>query len=264
MICIPLELSLVAVFGLIGYVPFIDTNHINLLPGISISCGGIIAVFAFFRDRDYQLADRQRKSDEIYLQVANDAFDEVFNLLKNRNNDRMTWIRAARLLLQAKSLKSKLLTEDIKSAFSISEELLQGELYRVLSYRESENKNPPSLPPQFFYGIEDWETKNSLDEAALKADAKPVFSLITLDQNMPNLQQKALDRRSVIAVFDFLKLPNDYGVPFKEIKDWSDNWEDSDDIFQGAKRFVAHKKKYFVVKGKLIEKKADQESRSDS
>jgi len=253
-ICISLLLSLLAVFGLIECVPFIDKSNLGLLPGISISCGGMIAVLAFFRDRSHQSADRQRKSDEVYLKIANDAFNEVYNLLKDRNNDRIIWVRASRLLLKATSLKNKLITDDVKSSFTISEEQLRGELYRVLSYKKSGKKNPQPLPPQFFYGIEDWDSEKSLDNAALKSGSNMVVSRVTIDENIPDPSQKTLAIRSVIAIFDFLKFPEDYDDPLEAVQEWNDNWEDSNGIVQGAKRFVHHTKRYFVINGKLVDK----------
>jgi hypothetical protein len=256
-------LSLLAVFGLIECVPFIDKSNLSLLPGISISCGGMIAVLAFFRDRGHQSADRQRKSDEVYLKIANDAFNEVYNLLKDRNNDRIIWVRASRLLLKAISLKNKLITDDVKSAFSISEEQLRGELYRVLSYKKSEKKNPEPLPPQFFFGIEDWDSEKSLDNAALKSRSNMVVSRVIIDENIPDPSQKPLAIKSVIAIFDFLKFPEDYDDPLETVQDWNDNWEDSNGIFQGAKRFVHHTKRYFVINGKLFDKTANKSFKQD-
>tara|TARA_Y100000780_G_C13375719_1_gene298373 strand:- start:29 stop:421 length:393 start_codon:yes stop_codon:yes gene_type:complete len=122
-----------AVLGLISCLPFIDQNNLTLLPGISIGCGGMIAILAFVRDRHHQKNDRLRKSDEIYLNIARESFNEVYDLLKDKNNDRIIWVRASRLLLQAIALKNKIETNDIIQAFEVSEERLRTELYRTFS-----------------------------------------------------------------------------------------------------------------------------------
>lgn len=138
---VSLSLSFIAVVGQINHFPFIDKDKLFLLPGISISCGGMIAILAFFRDRHHQKEDQIRKSDEIYLSLARDSFNEVFSLLEDRNNDRIVWVRASRLLMQALDIKSKIGTQDIVEAFELAEERLRTELYRTLSVSTGKHGN---------------------------------------------------------------------------------------------------------------------------
>ena len=249
-----LSMSLMAVFGIIDYISIIDKNNLSLLPGISISSGGMIAILAFFRDRQNQKKDRVRKSDEIYLSIARQSFDEVFDLLKDRNNNRLIWVRASRLLLQALALKTKIETPDIIEAFQLAEEGLRTELYRTLRYTTKKHKNKQPLPPQFFYGIEDWETEKSLDEAAIKGGSKMVVSSVNIHENVPEASSGGLSIKTVITIYDFLKFPDDYNDPILNVQNWDDNWEDSHGISQGAKRFVSHANNNFVINGKIHKK----------
>lgn len=251
---ISLALSFVAVLGAIETIPFIDKNHLSLLPGISVGCGGMLAILVFFRDRQHQQSDRNRRSDEIYLSLARDSFDEVFDLLKDRNNDRVIWVRASRLLLQALDLRIKIKTPDIIEAFELAEERLRTELYRTLSISKGRHKSRHSLPPQFFYGIEDWETEKSMDAAAIKAASEMVVSSVTIDENLPEPSSGSLAVKSVIAIYDFLKFPDNYNDHLQKVKDWEDNWGDAYGIEQGAKRFVAHIKNNIVIGGKIHKK----------
>ena len=247
-----LGMSLLAVVGLIENIPFLDKDQLSLLPGISIGCGGMIAILAFFRDRKHQQADRVRKSDEIYLSLARDSFDEVFNLLKDKNNDRVVWVRAARLLLQTLQLKNKIATTDILEAFKLAEERLRTELYRTLSVSTGSHKNRQPLPPQFFYSIEDWETEKNLDNAAIKGGSKTVVSSVTIHENVPEPDSSGLAIQSVIAIYNFLKFPSDYDDPLETVEKWDNNWAYSHGIDQGAKRYVAHASENIVINGKLI------------
>ena len=251
---ISLSLSFMAVLGLISCLPFIDQNNLTLLPGISIGCGGLIAILAFVRDRQHQKNDSVRKSDEIYLSIARDSFNEVYDLLKDNNNDRIIWVRAARLLLQALDLKEKVKTKDIIEAFEVSEERLRAELYRTFSITVDGDKNKQALPPQFFYGITDWETEKDLDAAAIKGGSTMVCASVNIHENIPSPSSGGLSQSSVIAIFDFLEFPSNYDDPLTKVEVWEDCWADSHGIKQGAKRYVAHTKSNAVIGGKLHKK----------
>jgi hypothetical protein len=253
-VLISLSLSFLAVLGFISWLPFIDINQLTLLPGISIGCGGMIAILAFLRDRQHQSNDRTRKSDEIYLNIARESFDGVFDLLKDKNNDRIIWISAARLLLQSLELKTKIKIPDIIEAFEIAEERLRAELYRILSIAVENEKNKQPLPPQFFYGIDNWETEKNLDTAAIKGGSKTVCASVNIHENIPSPSSGGLAIQSVIAIYDFMEFPESYDDPLKKVKGWDDNWEDSYGMIQGAKRYVAHTKANPVIGGKLFKR----------
>lgn len=216
----------------------------------------MIAILAFFRDRKNQRSDRVRKSDEIYLSIARQSFDEVFDLLKDRNNNRLIWIRASRLLLYALEIKTKITTPDIIEAFQLAEERLRAELFRTLRYTTEGHKNKQPLPPQFFYGIEDWKTEESLDDAAVKGGSKMIVSSVNIHKNVPEPSSGGLSPRSIIAIYDFLEFPANYNDPLQKVQTWDDNWADSHGISQGAKRYVAHTERHLVINGKLHTRKS--------
>ncbi len=184
LITIAVATLITAISNLFGVIPesVIAQAKMVALPVIAISSGVLIASITYLRDKTYQATDRQRKSDEIYLNLARDSFDEVYELLKDKNNDRIVWIRASRLLLQTLALKIDIKTPDILKAFILAEDRLRTELYRSLSIKSSEHSNRQPLPPQFFYGTQDWETKSSIDEAAIKADNKIKAHQVVIDK----------------------------------------------------------------------------------
>lgn len=257
-LAISLILSLISVLGFIQHIPFIDVNNLHLLPGISISCGAIIATLAFFRDRQYQKKLDDRKSDELYLNIARDSFNEVYDLLKDQNNDSLIWIRASRLLLHTLNLKPKIKTNNIIEAFEVAEEKLRTELYRTLTITDEKHKIKQPLPPQFFYGISDWSTEKSLDEAAIKGGSKTVVSSVNIHQNIPESGATQLAAKTIIAIYDFLEFPHNYTDPLENIKAWDENWKSSCGVTQGAKRFLAHVNEHYVINGKLHKKEADK------
>ena len=125
-----------------------------------------------------------------------------------------------------------------------------------MRYTTKKHKNKQPLPPQFFYGIEDWETEKSLDEAAIKGESKMVVSSVNIHENIPEPSSGGLPPNSVIAIYDFLEFPTNYDDPLQNIQKWNGNWADSHGISQGAKRFIAHAEEHFVINGKLHTRKS--------
>ncbi len=245
-----------AIGVVLGFVPecVISQSKMSSLPAIAISSGVLIASITYFRDKASQAATHQRNSDELYLNLARESFDEVNDLLKDLNNDRVIWVRASRLLLKALAIKSKIQTPDVIEAFELAEERLRNELYRALSIKSGIFSSRQALPPQFFYGIADWESEESLDEAAKKSSNKIKAYQVEIDKNLPEPEMAPLSEKTVIAIYDFMEFPSDYDDPLSSVEEWTDNWVDSHGVEQGAKRYIAHKKSHFTVDGNLHKK----------
>ena len=250
-----LGISLASVVGLNCYLPFIDSEYINLLPGISIASRALIAVLAFNRDKKYQSSESIRKTDETYLALARESFQEVVNLLKDQNNDRVSWIRAARMLLQTLEFRDKIQTIDIKNAYELVEESTRNELYTILTIQQEDGARREALPPQFFYGIDDWETEESLDEAAKKGGSNIVVSSVSIDKNTKEPSSRLLSKHSVIAIYNFLEYPKNYDDPLDkvdQIESWGESWSTTHGIDQGARRYVSHASKNLAIDGNLV------------
>mgnify|MGYP001031846022 CR=1 FL=1 len=232
----------------------------SLLPAIAISAGVLVAIFTFARERGKQKAERERHVSEVILSQAKDGFETVINLLTDQNNNRVTWVRAARTLLKSANLKSKITTEEYILAYDLEEERVRNELYTILSVRDDVTGERTPLPPQFFYGIDDWKTCKSLDDAAIKSNSGAVAYSVTLDEVPPQPFLKPLSVNSVIAIFDFMEYPKTYQEPLGEVTGWDENWGDSHGIEQGARRYVEHTKQKYAVAGKLHERKDDSHS----
>ena len=233
------------------------SQRLSLLPAIAISAGVLVAILTFARERKKQELERQRHMSEVFLERVKDGFKTVIDLLADQNNNRATWVRAARTLLKSVELKTQISSEEYKVAYELEEERARNELYTILSLVDKQTGERVPLPPQFFYGIDDWRTCNSLDDAAIKASSGAVVYSVTIDEVPPQAYLKPLSPKSVIGIFDFVEYPKTYNDPLKSIVDWDDNWEDSHGTDQGARRYIAHTKQKMAVGGKLydIEKK---------
>ncbi|MCC2617353.1 hypothetical protein LJ739_13965 [Aestuariibacter halophilus] len=133
----------------------------------------------------------------------------------------------------------------------MAEERLRTELYRALSVKADNYCNRQPLPPQFFYGIEAWETEESLDEVAIISSNKIEAHCVVIGKNLPEPELRHLSQKSVIAIYNFLKFSENYDDPLPKVVDWEGDWQDSHGTEQGAKRFFAHKNCHYVVDGIL-------------
>lgn len=238
-------------------------QRLSLLPATAVSAGVLVAILTFARERKKQELERQRHVSEVFLDRVKDGFKTVIDLLSDQNNNRVTWVRAARTLLKSLELKTQISSDEYKIACELEEERARNELYTILSLadKKSSRERTP-LPPQFFYGIDDWRTCTSLDTAAIKAASGAVVYSVTIDDIPPQDHLKHLAPKSVIAIFDFVEYPKTYNDPLKSVSDWDDNWEISYGIDQGARRYVAHTKQKVVIGGELhdLEKERAQQA----
>lgn len=238
---------------------FNDPARFSLLPGIAVGAGVLIAALAFVREHRKTSAERARHASEVFLARATDGFRTVIELLADQNNDRMLWIRASRTLLQALRLKEEITSKEYQLAYKLEEERARNDLYIALTSRDEKTGARRPLPPQFFYGIEDWSTTKTLDDAALKAAPDVKAYSVTIDSIPPQQSLRPLAVQSVVAIYEFLKYPEDYDDPLDDVKEWDEDWDRSHDIDQGARRYVAHTKQKFAIGGKLHEKPKVQE-----
>lgn len=231
-----------------------DGQRFVLLPGIAVSAGVLIAALTFIRERAKTETERQRHVSEVLLGQASEGFKTVIELLSDLNNSRVTWLRAARTLLRAQKLGRQITSEEYKVAYRLQEERARNDLYKILTLPDEKTKGRQPLPPQFFYGIDDWRTCSTLDDAAILASDSAVAYSVTINSVPPRPNLRPLASRSVVAIFEFIEYPKDYDDPLDEVVDWDENWDRSLDVDQGARRYVAHTKLKMAVGGKLFDK----------
>ena len=231
----------------------------QLLPSVAVSLGVLIAAFAYVREHLKKKEDMQRNTSAILFNQAEKGFDEVLKLLQEKPNDRIIWIRAARALLKAEALGAEIKSPEFCKAFTLLTERIRNDLYLLLTEADPKTGARKSLPPQYFYGIDDWKNVPSLDEAAIKASNRFEVYSVTIDNIPPEVGFKPLSEHSIIAIYNFIEYPSDYHDPLKSIKGWDSNWEDSNGAFAGPSRYIAHRKKKHAVDGKLYEREQKED-----
>ena len=248
-----LIVSLTGSYILIGNVDLELSKRLALLPSVAISAGVLVAILTFSREKNKQETERQRHESKVFLERASHGFSAAIDLLSDQNNNRVTWIRASRTLLKAVELKNQITTPEYQLAYELEEEQARNELYIILSIEDQVTGERKSLPPQFFYGISDWASCKTLDEAAVKASNNIEAYSVTIDEVPPQPSLKPIARRSITAIFDFIEYPENYADPLDSVEDWDENWDSSYGINQGARRYVSHTKQKYAVGGKLHE-----------
>jgi hypothetical protein len=239
--------------------PFIDSNRADLLPGLLIGLGILLALLTFARDTHNQATERQRRSDEIAFEAARDAFQQAALQIGDRNNDRIIWIGAARLLLKAQELAEGIKTRSIREAVRLEVANAKLRLQRALSVTDPETGKVQCLPPAFFTGLDSWdrvgEGEQELKRAFAETDSGFVAGWMGLNKMIEEPQLRQLTPASVVAVFDFLLSATwQDDDPLKKVELWDTSPYDAHPgIDQGARHYVYAKKRYFVIEGKVQE-----------
>jgi hypothetical protein len=260
LITIALTTLLIAIGNVFGLIPacLIAQSKMATLPAIAISSGVLIASITYLRDKASQVTEGKRKIDEINLMLAKEGFDETYELLKDQNNNRATWVRAARILYSSIELKNEISLPQYIKAFSHAEERLRNQLYRLLQ-TEPDDPNlsdKVSLPAQFFYGADNWRDSDlSLDAAAIGASSPITAHSVKIDKVTPEPKSRGLSTSSVVAIYNFMKYPENYSDPLSKIDLWSGHFHDGWGIEQGPRRYIYHKQNRYVHEGEVHDRK---------
>lgn len=201
---------------------------------------------------------RKETASRLLLEQASKGFEEVINLLRDQNNNRQVWVRAARTLLKTKNLKKRILLQEYVEGFEAVEERVRNELYANLTILDEKTGERSSLPPQFFYGINNWREIEKLDDAAILSKGNAVVSDVTIDNVLPIPRDQSLAKESVVAIYNFLKYPNNYIDPLKSVNLWDDNWEMAWGESDGARKYVAHRTLGYAINGKWFKYNRDK------
>ena len=150
----------------------ISNDSLKYLSSFVVSCGVLVALLTYVREKDRLRKDLEERRSRFFFEQAKTGLEEVYDLLKDQNNDRRTWIRAARDLLHSISLSKQIRVPEYEEAYRLLEEKIRHKLIVVLSVHDKETGVWSALPPQFFYGLKDLQPRRLLDEAAILASQR--------------------------------------------------------------------------------------------
>lgn len=228
------------------------------LPSLVASAAALVALSTFRRERAKWEHEREKHQSEFFFRQAAAGLDEALGLLRDQNNDRVIWVRAARSLLQAQELSKAIHLPEFQSAYRLHEQRVRNDLYLALTVRDAETGQRNALPPQFFYGVRDWGSRRPLDEVAKEVSLPSEAYEVTLDNLPPQPHLQPLSRKTVVAIYDFLNYPDNYDDPLQRVAEWTDDWTESHGEKMGAARYIAHSNKKMAIGGQLYDRETSK------
>jgi len=237
------------------------SDKLKFLSSVVVSIAVFTALLTYLREKAKLQNEIKEKRSKIFLELAKEGLEGAYDMLKDQNNNRTTWLRASRDILHALNLAKEIKTPQYLEAYRLFEEKIRHKLYLALMVLDEKTGERQSLPPQFFYGVSDWKEEKSLDEVAKETSPQIKVGSVSIDHNFEESHSTPLSEKSVVAIYDFLEYPQDYDDPLKKVKVWDEGWEHSSGVCQGAKRFVSHVTSHHAFNGKLYAKDKDNSSK---
>ena len=180
--------------------------------------------------QSYQSAQENRS--RFYLDAFREGIAEAHKLLEDGNQDRVTWITAARILSHCRGFEKGIFLEEHKNILEVIKNQYRRKFSYVLGF------DNPMISSSFFYGA---PSRMPLDQAAISGRAKG--KLVYLDES------------SVKVVWSFAKFPKNY-PDILEVQRFTEDdicrmyW-----IFPDLCEWVIHTCEWTVVGGKLMKLK---------
>jgi len=249
-------LTIVLLIALITSILFTFKDPSKYLPPLIFSTAAFIAMLTYWREHNKTIEENNQSSSELFLKLASDGLTTVYELLKDKNNNNIIWIRAARTLLESQKLSEEIKSEKFLRAYRIHEEKVRNDLYLKL---RTDTDNPQPLPPQFFFGTKDWKSGKDLDELAKETSQKFPSYNIDINSVPPEPPLDPISEKSVCAIYDFLEYPDPEDYLKKDLLQKVELWKEGYDHIigphSGAARYIYHRKTWHAVNGELFKRK---------
>ena len=210
----------------------------EVIAQIATAVAVLIATFVFFWQIWVNSKERKYSKSEFCLQSALEGFKEAYDLLSNHNNDRVTWVAAARTLKRANTI-----SEDVSNRSHLAFLNIQKDKYRrlfsdVLGYRGSQRT------AAFFYGADNSVT--DLDEAAKQSTGTEYSD-----------QLLAIPEKVLCVILKFSRFPDDYEDPLLAIPDTATDLLEDDMMeynWPALADYLKHRREHISGLGKLYKR----------
>lgn len=137
----------------------------------------------------------KREESQFFLETSLKEIKNVYDLLKDKNNNRSTWILAARVLKNALAISKKISLDSHKEVYKLKELQIKHILTKLFESKEYENL-------AFFAGLD-----KKIDYKENQVISKLYHSTSAI---------LCLDEDSVFTIFSFLEYPDDFKDPLNE------------------------------------------------
>lgn len=209
----------------------------SLVPAaLLLTLGGLLLT------KSRELVDAEEKRSLFYLDSCVLAYEEARSLLSDGNNDRATWIEAARALRHAKVLSENVSIDAHRRVLELHQLKYRGFFQVALAERSA----------AFFYGAKDGSTPIADAAAASSAPIERAGRTVTSTL-------KRLDERSLHAVWEAAQWPSDYQDPL-DVKFSEKEQGSLLVLYPGLHEYIGHVETFHSASGKLFRRDKDENS----
>lgn len=226
-------LLMIGSLGVIARALFLESSLRTAFDSAAVPAGVLLALAGNVFTQAKSIAEAAEQRSLFNLDGFRLAFEHALSLLSDGNNDRPTWIEAARSLAHGEELAKSVTVEEHKRVLELERLKYRGSFHGVLAGK----------PADFFYGVPC--SYATLDEAASASSRRPETSgrRVIAGAN-------ELDEPSVRAVWLAAAWPKDYDDPRGTRFNESEVRQISM-LFPELHRFLEHHRTWISVNGKL-------------
>lgn len=231
----------------------------DLIAPLVAATGVLIAVLAFLRDRGKIERERSEARSKIFLEQAKQSLEQAFDLLKGLTQDRVKWIRAARLISEAEALGASITSDDYRRVYALAAAQIRHLFYEALMVT-NEKGEQVALPAAFFFGLADWRTnREMINDQAIDAAPQTTVRGVTPGVPVPEVGGLGVAAESIIVVYEFIRFPEGYDDPLDkiDIDTWS-SWPSKHGVAQGAYRYLQHRSQYILIGNQMLDRETKE------
>jgi len=201
-----------------------------------LAAGGLI-----WQIRSYR-KDRAYEKSRFALESALQSFDEALRVLSDGNNNRVTWISAARIISRGQHL-AKAATEPVHAdLLAVQMERYRREFGKVLGF------DNPEQGAWFFYGS---QMKGHPTDLAAKESTAKIDSPLGTSPAIKSLSEKSLR-----VIYDFAQYPKDYEDPIGEGFSEAESERPGFNVmWPGLNEYIKHIREFTSNNGALTKRK---------
>ena len=201
--------------------------------GVAVQAGLLVALGGNLLTAGKNAEDAAEKRSAFFFDSASKAYEQARLLLAEVDNDRVTWIEAARCLGHAKALSEDVTVESHRRVLELNRLKYRSFFHETLSYR----------PATFFYGAE----KSSDLDGAARASTAPEER----NGRVTTSSLNELDEASIRMVWEAAQWPENYVDPL------GNSFSDAEQakllvLFPELHRHLEHRRQWHSASGQLF------------
>jgi hypothetical protein len=200
----------------------------------------LVATGVFIWQIIYHRKEKAYTNSHFALQSALESYDQAVDVLADENNDRVTWITAARIVERANQI-SKNITEQVhKDVLEVQLERYRRQMADILGF------DNPNKGAWFFYGIKNFSA--DIDTAA-KESTRPVKTAFGSKG-----QTRYISESSLATLYTIAGYPTNYEDPLKKESLVGKVGVEMRASFPGLFEYLTHRSEYKTVNGNLVKR----------